>query len=56
MEQDLAVVLANHGSGIGIDLGGAQPIVLSDRTIMGMPRVEKEEKSVRARNACWRGA
>lgn len=38
VEQDLAVVPVDRGVEIGIDLGGVQPIVLSDGTVIELPR------------------
>lgn len=44
VEHEVAVVPVNRGVEIGIDLGGAQPIVQSDGTIVEMPRITKEER------------
>lgn len=35
---EVAVVPVNRGVEIGIDLGGVQPIVLSDGTVIDLPR------------------
>ena len=44
VEHEVTVVPANRGVEIGIDLGGAQPIVLSDGTIVELPRIKKKER------------
>jgi putative transposase len=44
VEHEVAVVPVNRGTEIGIDLGGVQPIVQSDGTVVDMPRIRKEEK------------
>jgi putative transposase len=44
VEHELAVVPVHCGVEIGIDLGSVQPIVLSDGTIVHMPRITKEER------------
>jgi putative transposase len=44
VEHEVALVPVNRGSTIGIDLGGVQPIVQSDGTILDMPRITKEER------------
>jgi putative transposase len=44
VEHEVALVPVNRGSAIGIDLGGVQPIVQSDGTILDMPRITKEER------------
>jgi putative transposase len=44
VEHEVSVVAVNRDVVICIDLGGAQPIVLSDGTVVEMPRITKEER------------
>ena len=44
VEHEVTIVPFNRGGGIGIDLGGVQPIVRSDDTIVDMPRITKKER------------
>jgi putative transposase len=44
VEHDVAVIRVNRGMEIGIDLGGVQPIVQSDGTVVDMPHITKEER------------
>ena len=44
VEQDVTVVSVNRGIEIGTDLGGAQPIVLSDGTIIDLPRTTTADR------------
>lgn len=44
VEHEVAILPVNRGLEFGIDLGGAQPIVLSDGTIVEMPGIKKEER------------
>jgi putative transposase len=48
VEHEVAVVPVNRGVEIGIDLGGVQPIVQSDGTIVDLPRITKEERKTLA--------
>jgi putative transposase len=48
VEFEVAVVPVNRGLEIGIDLGGVQPIVLSDGTVIDMPRISKEDRKRQA--------
>ena len=44
VEHDVAAVQVNRGVEIGIDLGGVQPIVQSDCTIVDIPSTTREER------------
>jgi putative transposase len=48
VELQLAVVAVNRGVEIGIDLGGVQPIVLSNGIVVDMPRITKEQRKLLA--------
>ena len=44
VEHEIAIVAANRGTEIGIDLGGVQPIVLSDGTVIEVARISKKDR------------
>jgi putative transposase len=44
VEHEVALVPVNCGREVGIDLGGVQPIVTSDGSVVDMPRICKEER------------
>lgn len=45
VEHEVAVVPVNRGTEIGIDLGGVQPIVLSDGTVIDLPRTTTADRN-----------
>lgn len=49
VEHAVAVVPINSGVEIGIDLGGVQPIVLSDGTVINLPRTTTAAQRIAAR-------
>ena len=56
VEHQIAVVPVNRGVETGIDLGGVPPLVLSDGTVVDLPRTTTaDRKRLAARSALWRG-
>jgi putative transposase len=44
VEHEVTEALVNRRTAVGIDLGGVQPIVLSDGTVIDMPRISKDDR------------